>query len=99
MKNALAVLFGAILLLASCDSNDDDQKRDTLGYFQERIHADMNFETLEKNFGQPDGDIGSGVHIYVYNLDDGTKIQIGFVDKIIYARQVDQNNKVIVTLI
>jgi hypothetical protein len=42
-------------------------------------------------FGEPDGDLGSGIHIYYYNLDDGTCIWIGFADRIIYARHMSNN--------
>lgn len=45
----------------------------------------------EKVFGAPDDDIGSGIHIYVYNLKDGTQVHIAYTDKLLSARHVDGN--------
>jgi hypothetical protein len=37
-------------------------------------------EKILSSFGQPDQDVGSGIHIWAYNLDDGSMVQIGSAD-------------------
>lgn len=53
----------------------------------------MDYTAIVSKFGQPTKDIGSGIHIYVYVLDDATEIWIGYVDKILYARHMDKTQK------
>jgi hypothetical protein len=55
----------------------------------------MDFNAIVARFGEPTKDIGSGIHIYVYQLGDQTEIWIGYVDRIIYARHVDANQQVL----
>jgi hypothetical protein len=40
--------------------------------------------------GEPDGDIGSGIHIYVYQLSDGSVVRVGTPDnkRIMYVVHV-----------
>jgi len=97
MKNAFIILIA--LLFASCADNGLETSPDSVAYFERHLKTDMNYESLKHTFGEPDNDIGSGIHIYLYNLQDGTKIQIGFVDSIIYARHVDANDQLIEDLL
>jgi len=55
----------------------------------------MVYADLVNKFGEPDEDIGSGIHIYVYRLSDSTAIIIGYTDKILYAKHVDSNQQVL----
>ena len=96
MKKVLVILIG---FLSVCCHTDVEQQANTVGYFEQHLKADMNYGNLKSTFGEPANDIGSGIHIYQYNLQDGTKIHIGFVDKILYARHVDANDQLIKTLI
>ena len=73
--------------------------RDSIEYFQSFLKPDMDYKRLKSVFGEPDGDTGSGIHIYFYDLDDGTKVIIGFTDKILYARHVDQDHQLLDELI
>ena len=98
MRGTFAFLLSTILMVASCD-DDSDPHRDTLEYFQLYLHQDMKFDKLKHTFGDPDRDIGSGIHIYIYDLSDGTKIQIGYTDKILYARQLDKDDQLLLALI
>lgn len=59
----------------------------------------MTFTSIVEIFGQPSKDIGSGIHIYVYPLIDLTEVWIGYTDKILYARHMNQNQLLIETLI
>jgi hypothetical protein len=38
------------------------------------------FTLVVQRFGPPDRDIGSGIHIFEYDLPDGTKVALGFPD-------------------
>jgi hypothetical protein len=97
MKKAFIILIG--FLVAGCTDTDLEKQTDSITYFEQHLKADMKYEDLKSTFGKPDNDIGSGIHIYQYNLQDGTKIHIGFVDKILYARHVDVNDQLIEVLI
>lgn len=86
MKSVCCILFFTIL--AGCD--DSDVNRNSIEYFQNHLRNDMVYSDLKSTFGEPDADIGSGIHVYVYNLDDGTQVAIGFTDKILYARHINE---------
>ena len=45
------------------------------------IEAGPTFERLSDILGEPDMDIGSGIHIFVYRLSDGTGIAVGTPDR------------------
>ena len=55
----------------------------------------MNMKQIIESCGEPDKDIGSGIHIYVYELADGSVVKIGTPDDkhIMYAMQVMANGK------
>jgi hypothetical protein len=97
MKSPFPFLLALALIVGGCD--EPDPHRDTLEYFQLYLTPEMKFDNLQKTFGNPDGDVGSGVHIYIYNLSDGTKIQIGYTDSILYANQLDNGNQLLLSLI
>lgn len=59
----------------------------------------MSYNLIVSKFGEPSKDIGSGIHIYVYQLTDSTEIWIGYTDKIIYARHMYKNHQIIKTII
>src|SRR5687768_16770491 len=97
MKKIACLLF-AVALMLSCADNDVSENKDSFEYFQKRLNAEMKYSSIKEVFGEPDNDIGSGIHIYVYNLEDGTRILIGYTDFIMYARHVDENNQLLNTL-
>jgi hypothetical protein len=82
-------LLPLFITIVCCDE-DSGLSRDSIEYFQKYLKQDMNYSDMKSIFGEPDADIGSGIHIYVYNLEDGTKVTIGYTDRIIYANQVDE---------
>jgi hypothetical protein len=59
----------------------------------------MTYNSIVAIFGVPLKDIGSGIHIYVYQLADSSEIWIGYSDKILYARHMDKNGQIIENLI
>ena len=95
---ALSMLVWS-LVITSCSKDKNDSQKKTFEYFNTHLKADMSYTAILNEFGQPDKDIGSGIHIYVYGLADSTEIWIGYADKIIYARHVDKNQQVLHTII
>ena len=91
MKKIVLFLFIFSIGIYSCKKNEGPEP-DTYEYFKAKISADMSFTSLQSVFGTPDGDIGSGIHIYVYNLSDGTFIWIGYANQIMYVRHMDSGN-------
>ena len=67
----------------------------TLDDFKDTIVESNNIETIFSKFGEPHDDIGSGIHIYVYELNDFTKIWIGYVEDIWYVRHVDTDGNLL----
>jgi len=93
------VLLALTSVFISCDDDDVEHDIDSIEHFQAHLKADMKYDDIVRTFGEPDDDIGSGLHIYVYNLKDGTKVQIGYADKIFYASHVDANDQLLDVLI
>ena len=58
-----------------------------------RIKPEMSMEQVIDICGIPDADIGSGIHIYVYKLSDGSLVRIGTPDekRLIYVAHVLPN--------
>ena len=56
--------------------------------FEARLSRSLTPQSAEKVFGKPDRIEGSGLIIYVYLLDDGQEIWIGFpgYDSVLYAK-------------
>lgn len=78
------------VLLWSCGSDEETQVRGTVGYFEQKLYKTMDYTDLVQTFGEPADDKGSGIHIYVYRLEDGTEVWIGFTDQVIYAKHLDE---------
>ena len=98
MKKTVCILFCAVTFVLSC-SDDTPVNRDTFDYFQKNLKADMKYAQLTCLFGKPDNDIGSGIHIYVYKLEDGTKIIVGYTDFIHSARHVGEDDQLLHVII
>lgn len=67
----------------------------TLEDFKDTISESQDIETIFSKFGEPHDDIGSGIHIYVYQLNDHTEIWIGYVEDIWYVRHVDSDGNLL----
>jgi len=98
MKSLFYAIAFSLMLIAAC-KKDNIPNRDSLEYFKANLHEDMAYSALTNTFGEPSADKGSGIHIYVYKLNDGSEIWIGFADKIIYARHMSENGVLLSTLI
>ncbi len=93
-KLILSILLLAVIII-SCSKNNSADTKDTFDYFNTHLTTNMVYADLVNKFGEPDVDIGSGIHIYVYRLSDSTAIIIGYTDKILYAKHVDSNQQVL----
>ena len=94
---SIVYYFLFCILLAAC--NKEDTQKDSYEYFKTELNAGMSYDAIVNKFGEPDSDEGSGIHIYVYRLKDGTKIWIGYTDKILYARHVDDTGNTLHVLV
>jgi acetyl esterase/lipase len=68
----------------------------TLAFFKSNLDKTLTPAKAERVFGRPDRDIGSGLMIYEYGLDDGSIVWLGFpgFDRILYAKHVKKDGKV-----
>jgi len=67
----------------------------TLDDFRNTLNESQDIDMIFSKFGEPHDDIGSGIHIYVYKLNDSTQVWIGYTDKILYVNHVDSNGNVL----
>ena len=94
MRTAFPFFLLCSLVLLSC-TETSQLKSEELNYldFQKKLSMGMDFNAIVSTFGNPARDAGSGIHIYVYQLNDLSEIWIGFVDHILYARHMDKNQQ------
>jgi len=59
-----------------------DRVTPTLDDFKDTLSEPYDIDVIFSKFGEPHDDIGSGIHIYVYELNNMTEIWIGYVDDI-----------------
>jgi hypothetical protein len=90
-----------ICLFGSCDKQQTkvENYKSTFEDFRDNLTKEMDYQAIVVKFGEPARDIGSGIHIYVWELKDSTEIWIGYVDKIFYARHVDKDRNILHTLL
>lgn len=97
--------FYALLLFLclsfSCHKEQEATPRNQLAWedFKSFLTADTDYQAIVAKFGMPDRDIGSGIHIYVYDLKDSTEMWIGYVGRILYARHMDKYRNILHTVI
>ena len=96
MRTAFLFFLLCSLVLLSC-TETSQLKSEELNYldFQKKLSMGMDFNAIVSTFGNPARDAGSGIHIYVYKLNDLSEIWIGFVDHILYARHMDRNQQLL----
>lgn len=71
----------------------EKKPRRTLQHFQKNLDRSLTPAKAIAAFGQPDRNIGSGLIIFEYDLDDGTKLRLGFPGNspIMYAHHVQKD--------
>jgi hypothetical protein len=92
MTKALILLFVFGLSFSACTKKHEVSK-DSYEYFSTNLKPSMMYTEIVGAFGNPDSDLGSGIHIYVYGLEDGTSVWIGYNDHIVYARHMSSSDK------
>jgi len=78
LKISIAVVIGVIFLLVIYQKNNDTSHAVTIADF-ENIKLGTSYSDIEKRFG-PAKDIGSGLHIFMYELADKSQVLLGFAD-------------------
>ncbi len=84
-----------VLVLSPPAFASDDQKsgvhvstkKCTLQNFK-LLKLGTDVKTVFSDFGEPLRDIGSGIHIYEYKLDDSSIIRVGCVTKVLYVDHI-----------
>jgi len=76
-------------------SSYDEKIIPTLEDFRNTLSEPYDIDIIFSKFGQPHDDIGSGIHIYVYELNDFTEIWIGYTDHVWYVKHVDSDGNVL----
>lgn len=97
MKNILLLVI--TLIIFGCSEENVNTDPLTYDHFQNNLNPEMSYSAFVDFFGEPTKDIGSGIHIYVYKLSDSTEIWIGYADKILYARHLDEKGQLLDTII
>jgi hypothetical protein len=82
------IFLFALLLLSGCQKEDSVKKEFTFEDFQRELKVGMDYSDIILKFGDPVKEIGSGLHIYVYELSDSSEVWIGYTNKIEYIKQV-----------
>jgi hypothetical protein len=67
----------------------------TLADFKNTLSESQDIDIIFSKFGDPHEDIGSGIHIYVYELNDHTQVWIGYTDHILYVRHMDSEGNLL----
>lgn len=67
----------------------------TIEDFKNTLSKMQNIDDIFSKFGQPHDDIGSGIHIYVYELNNSTEIWIGYAEHIWYVNHVDADGNLL----
>ncbi len=99
MKTKISILALFFSVIVSCSIDNNSVNRDLyFSDFENNLKYNMNYSEIAAKFGEPQNDIGSGIHIYVYQLVDSTEIWIGYTDRIMYARHMDTSHQIIETI-
>ncbi len=99
MRFLTYLLILVLVVTFSCSENKNLDKGElTYSEFQNRLKMDMNYNSIVSIFGNPSKDAGSGIHIYVYPLNDLSEIWIGYTDRIMYVKRVDKDQHFIENL-
>ena len=71
--------LACVMLLASCNGIGTQQRisKPALSDF-EFLELGMEYDQVVTRVGEADRDIGSGVHLMVYELEDGTELVLSF---------------------
>lgn len=76
----------------------NEKAQRTLDHFQKTLDKAMTPAKASAAFGEPDRKLGSGLIIYEYDLDDGTKMRLGFpgMAPIQYAHHIQKDGQSVI---
>jgi hypothetical protein len=81
----ISALAGVLLLPAFAHATDagslPSRKADVDLPLLKQFSSKDNYSKIEQILGKPDKDIGSGVYIFIYLLDDSTSISVSTPDR------------------
>jgi hypothetical protein len=99
-KAFILSILSIILIGVACSRNETHLKyRPAYSDFEKNLNSNMTYDLIVARFGEPTSDIGSGIHIYIYLLNDSSEMWIGYTDRILYARHMDANQQLLDSLI
>ena len=84
MNRLVLIVLLVSTLFLGCQKEDPMKDELTFADFQRELKVGMNYSDIILKFGDPDKEIGSGIHIYVYELTDSSEVWIGYTNKIEY---------------
>ena len=77
MQFTLSLLsFVGVVLFASCGGSEDGGKMSRSDF--DFLRLGMSYQEVVSRVGEADRDVGSGIHIMVYDLSDGTQLLLSF---------------------
>jgi hypothetical protein len=101
MTTKITLLLSLLVLMACSKAqvSSDDKQGLSIEDFERNLKHDMDHHSITAAFGMPLKDIGSGIHIYVYELVDSSEVWIGFTDQVIYAKHMGVNHVLLEDLV
>jgi len=90
----LAVVIAVVLgssLYVSLVILPATEKQEALDKFK-ALRKGMSYEEMITIVGEPNQDIGSGIHVYLYKLPDGTEVIVGVGEGLMYVKQKISND-------
>ena len=77
MQFTLSLLsFVGMAALASCGGSEDSGRVSRSDF--DFLRLGMSYQEVVSRVGEADRDVGSGIHIMVYDLSDGTQLMLSF---------------------
>ena len=68
--------FVGVVLFASCGGSEDSGRVSRSEF--DFLRLGMSYQEVVDRVGEADRDVGSGIHIMVYDLSDGTQLMLSF---------------------
>jgi hypothetical protein len=91
----IILTFALLALLAACTG----QHPNSLDDF-DFLEKGMRYQTVVDHIGEPDAEVGSGVQVYAYVLENDETVLISFLNGGLYSAQlVDKNGNIVKVLV
>jgi len=80
MKILIPTIIAAGLITSMAAAEKPDRNAETVMPKIEALNAESNYQEVTSILGKPDSDTGSGIHIYTFELSDGSALRVGTPD-------------------